>query len=139
MAHNYTVLLSSLLVGCSGYTAGRGSDPGLHKASLILFRVPDEGVTFPGTGSFSWQKHKRPSHTLQAQIYDPCSRVWSVVILLGKAQGPAPQPDLVGWASPHQGTNSAQMLQDRFFFKSVLQDSFKDGKGMIFSHFTSIL
>lgn len=102
MAHNDKVLLSSLLVGCSGYTAGRGSDPGLHKASLIVFRVPDEGVTLPGTGSFSWQKHKRPSHTLQAQIrplltWDVCGG-WSFCWAKHQAQ-----PDLVGWASPHPG------------------------------------
>lgn len=102
MAYNDKVLLSSLLVGYSGYTAGRGSDPGLHKASLIVFRVPDEGVTLPGTGSFSWQKHKRPSHTLQAQIRPlltcDVSGGWSFCWAKHQAQ-----PDLVGWASPLPG------------------------------------
>lgn len=97
MAPNYNILLCSQLVGAVVTLQAVGL------TQLSTGWVPDEGVAFPGTGSFSWQKHKRPSHTLQAQIRplltcDVC-RVWSFCWAKHKAQ-----PNLAGWASPHPGT-----------------------------------
>lgn len=108
MAPSYNVLLCSQLMGAAVTLQAVGL------TQLSTGRVPDEGVAFPGTGSFSWQKHKRPSHTLQAQIRplltcDVCG-VWSFCWANHKAQ-----PNLVGGPVHTQGTDSAQMLQDRFF------------------------